>query len=256
MTHGLWLSAGGLQMNEYRQALAANNMANVDTVGFKRDLALVHERRVEALDNPAAAPFSNARLDALSGGLGVKPTYTSFEQGALEQTGRDLDAALDGEGFFTVSDGAQVKYTRDGRFATNDANELVLVAGGGRHRLLDANGGSIVLGDAAQGPVRIGEDGTLFQGTAALAKLGVVTFDDTTSLRKSGEGLYENVGGAAELPSAARVKGQYVERSTVDPVMALTSMIEVSRAYELNARMITLQDETLGYAVNRVGRIG
>lgn len=256
MTHGLWLSAAGMQVNEYRQALAANNMANVDTVGFKRNLALVHVRRVEALANPAASPFSNRRLDALSGGLGVKPTYTSFAQGALERTGRDLDAALDGEGFFTVSDGSEVKYTRDGRFAINAAQELVMAAGDGRHRVLDANGAPIVLGDASQGPVRLGEDGTVFQGTTAVAKLGLVTFDDTTALRKSGASLFENVGQAKAAPATARVKGQQVERSTVDPVTALTSMIEVSRAYELNARMITLQDETLGYAVSRVGRIG
>ena len=255
MTYGLWSSAGGLQVNEYRQSLAANNMANVDTVGFKHDLAVIHERRVESAADVMQAPYAHKLLDGLSGGVWVRPTYTSFDQGALEETGRGLDVALLGDGFFTVAEGDEVRYTRDGRFVPNGEGELVMVAGDGRCRVLDA-GGSPVMIDPALGEVHVGNDGTVYQGETAVARLGVVDFDDHTMLRKVGKSVFENVGAADPVPATPDVKGGYVERSTVDPVAGLINMIEVTRAYELNARMISLQDDTLGQAVTRIGRIG
>lgn len=255
MTYGLWLSAGGLQVNEYRQALAANNMANVDTVGFKRDLAVIHERLTASAEDVSQTPYADRLYDALSGGVWTRPTYTSFEQGAFDETGGALDAAINGDGFFTVSAGGDAKYTRDGRFVANATGELVMSAGDGKYHVLDAAGAPIVL-DPAAGEPTIATDGTVYQDGNAIAKLGVVSFDDTTTLRKAGEGVFENVGDASPTESKALVLGGYVERSTVDPVGALAGMIEVSRAYELNARMISLQDETLGQAVSRVGRIG
>ncbi len=82
MTYGLWLSAGGLQINQYRQDIVSNNLANVDTAGFKRDLAVIHERPVEA-HNANGPSLGHKLLDRLSGGNWVRPTYTSFEQGGL-----------------------------------------------------------------------------------------------------------------------------------------------------------------------------
>jgi flagellar basal body rod protein FlgG len=255
MSYGLWLSAGGLQVNEYRQAILANNMANVETVGFKRDFALLHERPVEAAAQPAKYGFSQSMLNSLGGGVWTRPTYTSFAQGELESTGRDLDAAIIGEGFFTVSDGDKVRFTRDGRFTTNAANELVLSAGDGQYRVLDDSGAPVVL-EPGGGKVTIGRDGTVQQGGEPIARLGVVTFADPTQLRKIGSSLIENAGNQPPQSATPVVESGHVERSTVNPIETLTSMIEASRAYELNARMISLQDATIGEAVNRVGRIG
>ena len=255
MSYGLWLSAAGLQVNEYRQSLAANNMANADTVGFKRDLALIHQRRTESDVNPMQRPHSEKLLDAMTGGIWVRPTYTAFEQGELEPTNNNLDVALAGDGFFNVSDGTRQLYTRDGRFTLTSTGQMVMVAGNGRFGVLDESGAPIVA-DPAGGKIRIVEDGTIYQGRDIIGRLGISDVEDRTALRKVGTNAFENLGQSPSYPAYPKVLARHVERSTVRPVDALAGMIEVSRAYELNARMISLQDETIGQAVNRVGRVG
>jgi len=256
VSYGLWLSAAGLQTNEYRQSLTANNLANVETVGFKRDLAVLRERQVESAADPQQQSYSNPLLDAMSGGTWVRPTYTSFEQGSIEHTGGEHDLAISGDGFFAVSDGNTDLYTRDGRFTRDPvAGELVMVAGDGRYRLLDEAGHAIAITDAELGPVNIAKDGTISQGGTILGKLALVDFEDRTLLRKTGAGLLEYQGSDRPNQGTGVILSGYLEGSTVDPATELINMIEVTRAYELNARMLALQDETIGLAVQRVGLI-
>ncbi len=256
MTHGIWASVGGMQVNEYRQSLAANNMANLDTVGFKNDLAVIRQRLSESDANPSAKMFETNPYNGLGGGSWVKPTHTNFSQGTLEQTDRALDVALDGDGFFMVGDSQDVRYTRDGRFARNSFGDLVLSADGGRFRVLDQAGLPINIADPTIGPVTIGRNGEVNQGDEVLGRIGVVDFADRTALKKAGQSTFKLVGETQTFPATADIYGGNVESSTVDSIASLTNMIEVSRAYELNARMISLQDETLGMATTRIGRVG
>lgn len=254
MTYGLWLSTAGLQVNEYRQSIMANNLANTSTVGFKHDLAVIQERPVESASGPNSR-FANPVLDRLTGGLWVRPTVQTFAQGDLDHTGAPLDVAIDGDGFFAVRDGAQTRYTRDGRMTLNRKGELVMVAGGGRMRILDDDGTPIRIDTASGGPVTITRDGKVLQNDDEVATIALVDFADRTQLTKTGANLYRNHG-APPTTATGRLKSGYVERSTSDPVRGLAAMIEVSRAYQLNANLISLQDQTVGQAVNRVGRIG
>jgi len=255
MTYGLWLSAGGLQVNQYRQEIVTNNLANVETVGFKHDLAVIHERPMEAKDAANGPRYAHQLLDRLSGGSWVRPTYTSFEQGALVRTGSDLDAAIDGDGFFTVREGNEIRYTRDGRFTLNPAGELVMVANQGRAKVLSEDGRPIVI-DTKGGKVTIAQDGSIRQGKAKVlvAKLDVVAFENQQALRKEGGNLFRSIGERPVATQNTTVHGGFVERSTQNPMTGLVEMIEVTRAHELNARMISLQDQTIGQAVNTVGR--
>ena len=255
MTYGLWLSAGGLQVNEYRQAIGANNLANADTVGFKHDLALIRQRRVESQTSPDGTRFGNPLYDNLSGGTWVQPTLHTFRQGDLVPSSNPLDLAIDGAGFFAVSDGREVHYTRDGRFTTNRAGELVMVAGGGRQRVTNQSGSPIKL-TPGLGKLAVSRDGTIKQGETVIGQIRVVEFADRQQLRKVGANLFTATDGAEPLkPNASRVHSGFTERSTVNPMEALAATIEVARAYELNAKLISLQDETLGQAVNTVGRV-
>ncbi len=254
MTYGLWLSAAGMQGNQYRQNLMANNMANVDTAGFKRDLAVIRERSVESQAAPDGARGANL-LDRLSGGSFVAPTYHSFDEGPLVQTGNPLDVAVKGDAFLQVRIGNEVQYTRDGRFTVNENNELVMVANGGRAKVLGENGLPIVLAPNA-GKTEIAADGTIRQDNVAVDKVGLVEFADRNTLRKVGGNLFTATAGAGQPAQSSSLMSGVVEGSTVDPVAGLAEMIEVSRAYQLNAQMITLQDMTVGQAVSRVGRIG
>jgi len=255
MTYGLWLSTAGLQTNEYRQAILANNLANANTTGFKQDLAVIQERNVESRVKGNNGRFANPVLDGLTGGAWVRPTVHTFERGDFERTGNPLDVAIDGDGFLSVSDGNETRFTRDGRLTTNRNGDLVLVAGEGRWRVLDRNAQPIRIDTQNGGKISITEDGSVRQDDASVGRLGVVDFADKTQLSKSGSNLYRNHGDVP-VQSSSRIRSEHLELSTVNPVNGLAGMIEVSRAYQLNASLITLQDQTIGMAVSTVGRIG
>ncbi len=255
MTYGLWLSTAGLQANDYRQAIMANNLANANTVGFKHDLAVIQERPPESSAEAGNRRFTHPILNDLTGGLWVRPTVPTFAQGDLDKTGGPLDVAVDGDGFFTVRDGDKDRFTRDGRMTLNSDGELVMTSAGGRVRILDEGGGGIQLDLNLPGVVSISSDGAVLQGTEVVGRIGLTDFDDRTQLSKIGENLYRNHG-SAEIPATGRFRSGHVERSTSDPVRGMASMIDVSRAYQLNANLISLQDQTIGQAVSRVGRIG
>ncbi len=253
MIYGLWQSAAGLQANRYRQDVIASNLANIDTVGFKRDLAVFSERAAAAREPFGDPTMSNRLLDSMSGGTFVAPTVTSFEQGAIRPTERPLDLALDGDGFFTVRDGRSTRYTRDGRFTVGPRGDLLTVAGG--KPVLSDQGAPIRIPPGQAGSVRFSQDGTVWAGTTAIAKLGLADFADRSQLRKQGANLLAAPEGAKPQAASATVVSGAVENSTVDPVTTMVAMIEASRAYQFNATMISMQDSMLGRLVNDVGRV-
>jgi len=252
MVYGIYQSAAGLQVNQYRQAVLANNLANASTVGFKHDFPVVRERKVETAEDLVNPSWSDRSLDRLTGGSLVAPTYTSFAQGQLEKTDGNLDVALDGEGFFMVSDGGKTRYTRDGRIAVN--NEGLLVSGPSGCPVLDAQGQTISVPRGAKGQVRIDGNGVLRAGDADCGRIGVVDFDDRSRLIKTGSGLFEAVGTQPKA-AAASLRVGAVECSTVDPTQTMVTMIQVARAYEMNASVLKMADTTLGRAVNDIARI-
>jgi flagellar basal-body rod protein FlgF len=252
-SYGLWLSAAGMKVNEHRQALLANNMANAQTTGFKHDFAVVMQRRVESKEDPGGLPFAHPVLDGLPGGLNVLPAYHSAEQGPIEWTGKPLDVAIQGEGFFAVSDGEATRYTRNGEFTTNAQGELVMANEAGRWRVLD-EGGAPMRVDEAGGEVEVSDSGTVRQGNTVLGKIGLMTNDDPRSLRKVGENLFEAAGGEMK-PAKGRLIPGSREGSTFDAMQGLATMIEASRAYQMNASMIQLQDQLTQQAVTTLGRV-
>ena len=252
MVYGMYLSAGGLQTSQYRQGVLTNNLANIDTVGFKEDLTIVRERSVESREDPTDGRLSHRVLDGMTGGSLVAPTYTSFQQGQLEVTSNPLDVAIEGEGFFVVQDGNDERYSRDGRFVRNEAGGLVTAAG--NHPVLDEAGVPIVVPDAADGDLVIGGDGTVRVGDTSYGKLQTVTFDDLDKLRKVGGNLFEAID-VTPTPTRAHLQTRSIERSTVDPVRTMVALMQVARLYEMNATLVGLADSTLGRAVNDIARI-
>ena len=252
-SYGLWLSAAGMQVNQHRQTVLANNMANIDTTAFKQDLAMVSLRPVESQEDVAGQPFMHSVLDGMSGGLEVKASQHDFSQGAIEGTGRPLDMAIAGAGFFTVSDGSATRYTRDGSLSLNRGGELVLSAGGGRWRVLD-EGGARILVEPGRGQLSVSQSGVVRQGKEEIARIGLVKSKDATALRKVGGNLFELTGGEM-VRAGGRIEKESLERSNFDAMRGLAQMIEASRAYELNANMVRMQDDLTGQAISRVGRV-
>ena len=252
-SYGLWLSAAGMKVQDHRQAVFANNLANANTTGFKQDLSMVTQREIESRTASDGFSFTHPVLDDLAGGLNVRPTYPNLAQGPIEWTGEPLDAAIQGRGFFAVSDGSVTRYTRDGQFTLNAAGEMVMAVGDGRWKVLDEAGSPITIDEAA-GPVSISTDGSIRQGRALLTRLGLVDTQDVEGLRKIGANLFEATS-AAMIPIEGRVVPQSREESNVDVMNGLVTMIEASRAYQLNANMLQLQDQATGQAVSTVGRL-
>lgn len=250
MVYGIYQSAAGMQVNQYRQDVLANNLANVATPAFKPDIAVVRERPLEARDGGDPTMSADV-LSGLTGGSFVSPTYTAWAPATVETTGNPLDVALPEAGFFMVRDGDQTRYTRDGRFTLNKQGELVTVAGG--LPVLSESGATITLPANATGKARIDATGEVRSGRQGFGKIGVVSFEDTSNLRKVGKNLVE----AFDKPQSTggRIQVGAVEQSGVDPTQAMVSMIEVSRAYQLNATLAGLADSTLGRAVNDIARL-
>lgn len=252
MVHGIYSSAAGLLANQYRQEVLANNLANVATAGFKQDLTVIRERQPASREELVDLDWSDPSLEGLTGGTLVAPTFTSFQPGPIETTGKPLDAAIAGEGFFHVRAGGTDRYTRDGRFALNSDGELVTITG--QAQVLDEAGRPIVVPPGVRDTVRIDANGEVRAGDQTFGRVGVVQFDDLALLRKTGGNLLEAVGVRAR-PIEADLRTGAIEGSNVDPTRTMVSMIEVTRAYQLNATLVGLADQTLGRAVNDIARI-
>ena len=223
--------------------IVANNIANADTTGFKVEQLLVGEEVGERARNAFIRPGVSFVLD---NGVG-----RDYGQGALAQTSRDLDFGIEGEGaFFKVNDGAGEAYTRDGAF-TVDAEGKLTTQGGAA---VQGDSGDIVL-DPALGEPAVAPDGTISQNGARVGRLSIVRFDTLAALEKGGDGLYRNASNAtASDATDARVRQGMLEGSNVNPILEITNLIEIQRAYESISRMIENTNDLSRRAVERLGR--
>ncbi|MBN1846171.1 MAG: flagellar hook-basal body protein [Sedimentisphaerales bacterium] len=250
MDYGLYVSAAGALANAYRQDVIANNLANTDTIAFKRDLALMQERRTAA-EQAASGRSTHPLLERIGGGIFALPTYTDFAGGPLAGTGRPYDLALADDGFFTVQKGDQKLYTRDGRFALNQANQLVTSAD--HLPVLDDAGDPIRL-DPGRG-FAVAANGQIEQDGEQIAHLAVVDFADRTKLEKQGDNLYAAPADLPGRPVDTPVMQAMLEGSGVEPLRQLTDMIRVQRRFQTNLSSLQIQDQTLQLAVTRLGSL-
>jgi len=250
MLYGMYVSAAGALANSYRQDVVANNLANAETVGFKRDLALFRSRPTQAQER-GSRQATNGLLERLGGGVFALPTYTDFTPASLEETGNPFDVALQGRGFLTVQGETGLAYTRDGQLALDERHRLVTQSG--RRAVLDDRGAAIVL-DPDQ-PFKVDEAGVVNQAGAVVARLGVVDFADSRALRKQGASLYVAGNGAGPRPAGAVVAQGALETSGAAPLEELTAMIKAQREFQNNVEALRLQDQMLGLAVTRLGSL-
>ena len=249
MIYGLYNSAAGMMTNEYRQAVLANNLANADTVGFKRDIAVFAERTPEWIAGDRGGP-SNTDLQGLSGGMWLGQTITDFSEASKTQTNNPLDVALDGPGFLTVAANGQQMLTRDGRLRMDTDGQLVAVSDGAP--VLGRGGVPIHLNPLG-GQATINEEGQVEQDGQVVGELEIVDFKNYAALRKVGTNRLAGPEGGA-VPSPALVHAGYTESSGVQPLQELVSMIEASRAYQMNAQMISMQDQTVGRLISVIAQ--
>lgn len=223
--------------------IVANNIANADTTGFKVEQLMLSTEVGQRARNDAIRPSASFVLDS---GVG-----RDFGQGAMRQTGRTLDFAIEGEGaFFSVQDGAAQAYTRDGGFTMDPQGRLTTKQG----LPVLGDGGEIVL-DPELGTPSVGPDGTITQDGQITGRLSVVRFDTLGVLEKGGDGLYRNASNVQPVAANdARIRQGMLESSNVNPLTEITSLVEISRAYESVTRMIENTNDLSRRAVERLGK--
>jgi flagellar basal-body rod protein FlgF len=247
MPYGLYISAEGAQAQSRRLEVVANNLANVETAGFKRQLASFQARYTEAIEKGLEAPRQGTLAD-LGGGVMFAEAKTDFSPGPLKHTRLPTDLAINGDGFFAVQKGDRILLTRAGNFAVNPDGMLVTQQG---YPVLSDNYTPINI-DPDAGPWTFQADGTLLQDgdTQTLALVRPKSLGD---LAHAAENMFLPLGPIGPVePELRRVEREMYEASDVEPTQEMMEMIESSRAFEANVNMIRNQDQMIGNLVSRV----
>jgi flagellar basal-body rod protein FlgG len=259
MDQALWIAKTGLEAQQTRMAVTANNLANVNTTGFKRSRAVFEDLLYQNNGQAGAQSSEDTQLNSgLMVGTGVRVVATEkiFNQGNLVQTGNSMDMAIEGRGFFQVltPDGS-LAYTRDGTFQINADGEIVTAKG----YTLEPG---ITIPEDAQS-ITIGSDGivsVLQPGNSSVTELGTIQLADfinPAGLQPIGQNLFLESGssgspqtGTPGLSGMGALAQGTLETSNVNTVEELVNMIETQRAYEMNSKAIATAEQMLEFANN------
>ena len=257
MNAALWAAKTGLDAQQTEMAVISNNLANVNTTGFKQDRAvfedLLYQNQTQAGADTSQTTQSPSGM-SIGTGVQVVATEKDYSQGSLTQTGNPLDVAIQGQGFFQIQmpDGT-LAYTRDGTFQTNAQGQLVTSSG-----YLVQPG--ITIPQGAQS-VTIGSDGTVsvtLAGQSAPTQIGqlqLANFINPPGLQPIGQNLLvQSAASGSPQTGSPGVNGfgtlaqGELESSNVNVVEELVNMIQTQRAYEMNSKAISTVDQMLQYA--------
>ena len=222
---------------EHRMDQIANNLANVDTSGYKKEDITFWEMMFKAADNRSRV------------GKGLK-ILIDQQQGIPKQTDNALDFAINGEGFFTIQTPAGIRYTRNGNFTLNNQGQLSTADG----NLVLGDGGPITLADQN---IQVGRDGQINANGQQISRLGLVTFPDLQGLEKEGANLFRLKAGTAEQQPVAmpNIQQGYLEGANVNTVTEMTEMIDLQRAYQSQQKAIQTTDDIDQQSTSRVGKL-
>ena len=259
MLRGLYTAYTGMLNEQYRMDIMSNNLANADTVGFKKEGSTSQaysEVMAVKIKDTTEDPNTPKRLGNMSLGVKIGETYTDFSQGSLRDTGNTYDLALSGDGFFNIeftnkAGETSTKYTRAGNFTLTKEGYLTTKDGdyvlgeNGRIQLSTTAGNTVIM-----------EDGSIYQDDVLVTKLKITEFEDTNYLTHFGESMWDAKEGAvANDATDFRVHQGYVEMSNISVVTEMVNMIIIQRQYEANQKLITTYDESLDKSVNQIGRV-
>jgi flagellar basal-body rod protein FlgF len=236
------------QLATYRAMdVIANNIANVSTPGFKRDSAKFEE--YVAMMRPAEGQKGMQPVSFVKDAGVTRDTG----QGNIEQTGAPLDLAISGKGYFAVQTPAGLRYTRDGHFSLDGNGNLVTSQG----YQVQGDGGAITIAPT-DGDINIAPDGmisSVVRGVGnQLGKIKVVDFADDSLLTKQGSSLY-STGQTPNTPATVNIRQGALEASNVQPVIEISKMLEVQRAYEATANLSKSEEDMMSQAIQQLGQV-
>ena len=261
MNSALWAAKTGLDAQQTRMTVVSNNLANVNTNGFKKGRAVFEDllyQNVKQVGSSTSQDTQSPTGVSLGTGVRVVATSKNYTQGTLSTTGNSLDVGINGRGFFQVllPDGS-FGYTRDGAFQVDAQGELVTSSG------YKVQPGITIPGSAQS--VSIGSDGVVSvtqAGQSATTQIGTLQLTDfinPAGLQNRGENMVSETAasgpaqsGTPGLNGLGTVQQASLETSNVNVVEELVDMIETQRAYEMNSKAITTTDQMLQYASNNL----
>ena len=223
--------------HERRMDQIANNLANVDTAGYKKEDITFWEMMFKTQDQ---RPRVGKAMKLL----------TDQRHGSAEETGNTLDFAISGDGFFRIQTPNGVRFTRNGNFTLNNQGQLSTLDG----NLVLGNGGPITLDDQN---IAVAPDGQITANGEPINQLSLVTFPDLNGLEKEGANLFRIKTGAAQeqaVPTPSIQQG-YLEGSNVNVVAEMTEMIDLQRAYQSQQKAIQTTDDIDQQSTSRVGKL-
>ena len=230
------IAVNGLLRQEQRFNLIANNLSNIQTAGFKKDVPVFSKILSQSTDR--------------FGGSGNLVSVTLFQQGDLQRTGNELNLAIEGEGFFKVQTPYGVRYTRNGNFALNQAGVLI-----------DGNGFPVMgrrdeIGLRGGKTIQVQSNGTVQVDGQEVDRISLVTFADLQAIQKEGHTYFRAAEGQEEIEaSSGQVVQGSLESANVNGIEEMIRLIDAQRSFEACQRVIRAQDELNGKAVNELGRV-
>jgi len=283
MIRGWYTGASGMRAQQWRLDAVANNLANVGTEGYKKDVAAFKafpEMLIRRTNDDGVfhiSPFGSGDAAPIIGRMGtgveLNELFTNFRQGSPRETANDFDMMLEGKGFFAVSTPYGERYTRNGSFILGKEGQLLTKDG---YPVLGENGpinikannfkvdaeGRIWVNAAYQDndPMNlVGRENNQWEETVLLDTLKIVDFELDRYLEKQGISFWREskTSGPARLMNEIdrpKVVQGFLEASNVDPVLEMVQMIEVNRSYEANQKVIQSEEQALGTLINQVAK--
>lgn len=234
MIRALYTVNRNMNILQKKQENTSANFANVNTPGYKFQDMVQSTLETHQMLNYAGGTQNDRRqeLGSFVFGNQIDGIYKNLNQGNLYETNKSTDFGLVGDGFFTVQmDNGETAYTRNGNFKVNDQNQLETMEG---YIVLGTNGGPVYMDDEYN------------------VNLLITDFDDYSSFNSLGDTFFTGAGG---FNIQGEVKQGFLEMSNVEIVDEIVKMIEISRQFESNQKLLHAADETLSKAVNEIGRV-
>jgi flagellar basal-body rod protein FlgG len=255
MIRSLWIAKTGLESQQTNMDVISNNLANVNTTGFKRSRAVFEDLMYQTIRQPGAqVGAANQLPSGLQIGTGVRTVATEriHSQGNLKETGNDLDIAIQGKGFLQVEmpDGT-FAYTRDGSLQVDQNGQMVTAGGYPVQPPINIPDNALTISIGRDGTVSVTQPGATGI-SVEIGQLQLNTFINPTGLQSAGENLYveTDASGPANvvqpgLDGAGLVLQKYTETSNVNVAEELVNMITTQRAYEMNSKAVQTSDQML-----------
>jgi flagellar basal-body rod protein FlgF len=245
MDNGIYTAFSGMQSKMDALGIISNNLANLNTTGFKEEIAFF-----TILNQSIEGSKGSEDLNEVVNQSVRTRTALNVASGSLTPSGGDLDIAIEGNGFLEVDTPRGIRYTRNGSLHLNAQSQLATSEG---FPIKGDNDSAISIGP---GKIRIGTDGAVSVDGAQVGRIKIVAFENVSTLRKDGNSLFvSSANPVAERPSGASIRSGYLEQSNVNAVSSIVQMVDILRHFESIKKSVDLiMNDINTKAIDRLGR--